>query len=333
MKQKSNDWRGVIILAGLILAIFACGIITSFNFLLTEKNSDLSGSNTNSPASPQPSYTVTNAGNSATPGDNKLTNGSAGTPKPTQTIVTTPTPSPEQNTADRIRAEMPTGNVVYDPPAVMNLEDTKLVNLILGPNKSVAELAKMIPDKTGRQILDDNIRWYGYMQADMTGTDFDITPVTSAKQLVSKQDITKWSWSIKAKKPGKQTLYLTLYAIVNEDGVEKPLVIRPFDPKVIEVDVTLYQRAGLFLTSVGSHMEWILTGIIGLLIPFAIWLSQRKKVKADDTTDSKDKTEIKNNKELKDSEKLKEDEELKDNAKPATSEKPKKPSKRKPRKP
>ena len=217
-----------------------------------------------------------------------------------------------QNTADRIRAEMPAGNVVYDPPAVMNLEDTKLVNLILGPNKSVAELEKMIPDKTGRQILNDNIRWYGYMQADMTGTDFDITPVTSAKQLVSKQDITKWSWSIKAKKPGKQTLYLTLYAIVNEDGVEKPLVIQPFDPKVIEVDVTLYQRAGLFLTSVGSHMEWILTGIIGLLIPFAIWLSQRKKVKADDTTDSKDEVEIKNNEELKDSEKLKEDEELKE---------------------
>ncbi len=319
MKQKSNDWRGVIILAGLILAIFACGIITSFNFLLTKDNAPPPNS-----ATPQPSYTVTNDVNAAPPGGNKLTNGSAGTPQPTQTIITTPTPSPEPNTADRIRAEMPAGNVVYDPPEVMNLDDTKLVNLILGPDKSVAELAKMIPDKTGRQILDDNIRWYGYMQADMTGTDFDITPVTSAKQLVSKQDITKWSWSIKAKKPGKQTLYLTLYAIVNEDGVEKPLVIRPFDPKVIEVDVTLYQRAGLFLTTVGSHMEWVLTGIIGLLIPFAIWLSKRKKVKADDNTDSKVEAEIKNNEELKENEKPE---------KPEKPAKPKKPTKRKPRKP
>ena len=333
MKQKSNDWRGVITLAGLILAILLCGIITSFNFLLTNDNASPSDDRTNS-ATPEPSYTVTNDVNSTSSSGNTSsdstgtnstgTNSTGRTPTPTPTIVTTPTPSSEPNTADRIRAEMSTGNVVYDPPEVMNLDDTKLVNLILGPEKSVAELAKMIPDKTGRQILDDNIRWYGYMQAEMTGTDFDITPVTSAKQLVSKQDITKWSWSIKAKKPGKQTLYLTLYAIVNEDGVEKPLVIRPFDPKVIEVDVTLYQRAGLFLTTVGSHMEWILTGIIGLLIPFAIWLSQRKKVKADDNTDSKGEEEIKNKDELT---------ELKENAKPEKPEKSKKPPKRKPRKP
>ena len=319
MKKKSSDWRGVITLAGLILAIFTCGIITSFNFLLTSNDNSppINKSNT---ATPQPSRTITEPTNTTMPGngkpgDNKIMNTAIPTPSP---IITTPTPAPELNTADRIRAEMPGGNVVYDPPAVMNLEDTKLVSLILGPDKSVAQLKEMIPDKTGRQILDDNIKWYGYMQADMTGTDFDITPVTPAKQLVSKQDVTKWSWSIKAKKPGKQTLYLTLNAIISEDGMEKPLVIRPFDPKVIEVDVTLYQRAGLFLTTVGSHMEWILTGIIGLLIPFAFWLSKRKKVLPIDDVKSKDEGEIKN------------DEELKESAKPA---KPKKTPKRKPRKP
>lgn len=301
----------------IILAIFIFGVIT-FVTLFTSKNSQFINTNSNSPprnsnSNARPLPTVASA--APTTKTSPAMSNSAATPRPSPTVANTPMPSPKINIADRIRAEMPTGNVVYDPPALMNLDDTKLVNLILGPTKTVVELEEMIPDKTGRQILDDKIKWYGYMQADMSGTDFDITPVTPAKQLVSKQDVTKWSWSIKAKKPGKQTLYLTLYAIIDEDGVAKPLVIRPFDPKVIEVDVTLYQRAGLFLTTVGSQMEWVLTGITGLLIPFALWLSRRKKGKANDSSDSKDEVEVKNSEESKDSAKLA---------------KPKKPSKQKP---
>lgn len=216
------------------------------------------------------------------------------TPRPSGTVAVLD--PPPENLADRIRSRMPKGNIVYDPPETMNLEETKLVNLILGPNKTVAELAAAIPDKRGRQLQTDNIQWHGYMQAEMSGTDFDITPITSPKQLVSEQDTTRWSWSIRPKKPGRQTLYLTLYAIIDEDGAEKPLSIRPFDPKEIVVNVTIFQRAGLFLTSVGSHMEWVIAALVGIVAPAAFWLWQRGKNKpetGEDTPESKTAAETK----------------------------------------
>jgi len=305
------------ILASLIFS--ACGgtesngVVNSTNANRMVNSANNSYIASNNQATPQPSRTVIAVN--------------------TQTPTLTPTPTPE-NLADRIRRVMPKGNVVYDPPATMNLEETKLVNLMLGPTKTVEELVKMIPDRQGRQIQSDNVQWHGYMQAEMTGTDFDITPVTSAKQLVSEQELTKWSWSIKPKKPGKQTLYLTLYALVDEGGAEKPLVIRPFDPKEIVVDITLYQRAGLVLATVGSHMEWVLTAIIGLFIPFTLWVRNRAKVK--DNVEQANLATAKENTKAKDNDEVKDDnDEVKDEAEPKSepeSIKPKKVSKPKSRK-
>lgn len=269
-----NDKQvGLVILAAASIALFiffAAGTVIFISSFLIQK-----GSNGNSNGYyPTPQSTRNNSNSHVpTPESTQISNGNKATPSPTQISNLTPTPTPtEENLADRIRREMNTGNIVYDAPIEMNLDDTKTVDMILGPNKTVAELENQITEKEGKLIQSEKIQWYGYMEADLQGTDFEITPLTPSKQLVSREDITKWSWTIKPKKPGKQTLNLTLYALIDENGSERPLVIRPFGPKVITVDVTFFQRLGIFLNAAGTHMGWILTLLISIIFPFAVWL-------------------------------------------------------------
>lgn len=244
------------------------------------------------PPTPSATQVISNSNSNSvnsypsTPSPTQNSNKKTPSPSPTQIPVTptpTPAPTPAENIADRIRSQMDLANIVYDPPATINLEESKVITVLLGPNKSVVELKEKITELTNekRDVQSDKLQWYGYMQADMTGEEFEITPLTSAKQLVSREGTTQWRWSIKPKKPGKGKLYLSLSALVDDGGIEKPLIIHPFNPKEIEVNVTLYQKTALFFTTVGSHMEWILTGIIGLILPFAFWLWSRARGKTE----------------------------------------------------
>jgi hypothetical protein len=296
--KKPNQKRNLVIAAAFLAVLSFCCFGGGIIFLLTTtlENNISSPPNTSSNKDNNSNTSVPNTFPSPSPSLRPtVTPGKS--PTPTITNTNTPQPTPE-NLADRIRDQMETGGVAYNPPAKMNLEDTKLVELVLNPSQKGEEVAKSLPDEQGtRQILSDDIKWHGVMQADMTGTDFEITPVTETKQRISRRDRTKWSWLIKPKKPGKQKLFLKLYALVTDDGIEHPLPIIDYDPKEIEVDVTLIQRTGLFLSAVGSHMEWILTAVIGILIPFGFWLWRRGKEKNDEET--KDDAEEKDTAEQK----------------------------------
>lgn len=171
---------------------------------------------------------------------------------------------------DRILESMEWGNVAFNAPHSMNLEETALIQLILSLVKPIEELKQMIKaegEKEGAQIRISN-----RMEARLTGPNFQITAITSEEQAITLNDVTKWEWEIKPTSSGRQRLHLTLTALFSLNGMSTSRTIRTFD-KTIEVQVTLGQKIAIFFR---QNWQWLWAAIV---VPVVAWLWKRRRKK------------------------------------------------------
>ncbi|MCP5245560.1 MAG: hypothetical protein H6937_06260 [Burkholderiales bacterium] len=144
---------------------------------------------------------------------------------------------------DQILATLEFGNIVFNPPEKMNIDETRQIQLLLGMKETIEQLKQMIEEKG---IKDgDRIRVSDRMEARLTGLNFNILAITPEEQGITRTEITKWKWEIKPKSGGQQELHLTLAALIDVYGETTRRSIRVFDKK-IDVEVTLSQRIYLF---------------------------------------------------------------------------------------
>lgn len=111
------------------------------------------------------------------------------------------------------------------------------------------------------------------MEAKLSGLGFDITPATGVVQSVGTRDRVVWTWQVRPKAPGPQTLTLTLTAKLDKHGVADK-TLQAFTRK-INVEVTPTQRVSDF---VGHSWQWLWGAI---LVPLAAaargWYTARKR--------------------------------------------------------
>ena len=169
---------------------------------------------------------------------------------------------------DRILESLEIGNIAFNAPGSMNLHDTTMIQLMLGLATPIDELKQMIEAEGEKEGA--HIRISDRMEARLSGPNFAITAITPEIQAVSRNEVTEWKWEVKPTSEGRQYLHLTLSALLSVDGASTPRVIRTFD-KIIEVEVTWYQRAGLFLK---ENWQWLWAIV---LVPLSGWLWKRKK--------------------------------------------------------
>ena len=125
----------------------------------------------------------------------------------------------------------------------MKLESSSTIQLVLSPTSSIDELKEAIAvegEKEGARVRISDL-----MEARLSGTGFQISPVTPEVQAVSWNEITEWKWDVVPNRPGRHNLYLTLTAIINVEGSTMPRRIRTFN-KTIEVEVSSWQVAFKF---------------------------------------------------------------------------------------
>ena len=169
---------------------------------------------------------------------------------------------------DRILDKLPMGNVAFNAPATININDTASIQLILSLSKPVAELKQMIEAEGEKQ--GESVKVSDQMEARLTGVHFQIHAVTPETQAISSREETRWAWEVKPLMAGRQRLHLTLAAEFNVAGHPTQRTIRTFD-KNIEVNVTLVQKGTEFI---GKFGQWLWAAII---IPVAGWLWKRRK--------------------------------------------------------
>jgi hypothetical protein len=176
---------------------------------------------------------------------------------------------------DRALKFLHDANIAFNTPQTINRDETADVVLVLSRKESIAALKSAIgADVTGGRE-GAAIQTASRMEAKLTGLGFDITPATGVVQAVGTQDRVMWTWQVRPKATGPQTLTLTLTAKLDKHGVADK-TLQAFTRK-IDVEVTPTQVVGDF---VGRSWQWLWGAI---LVPLAAagrgWYNARKRSK------------------------------------------------------
>ncbi len=169
---------------------------------------------------------------------------------------------------DDILSKMELGNIAYNAPQEMNIEDKKDINLLLSIKTPIYDLKRQLKEE-GEKI-GSTIRISDRMEARLSGQNFSIVAITPEIQAISINENTEWKWEAVPKKGGKQYLHLTLSVFILVDGVSTPRTIRTFD-STIEVKVTPAQKVKIFLE---NNWQWLWAAI---LVPLVGWLWKKRK--------------------------------------------------------
>ncbi len=178
------------------------------------------------------------------------------------------------NELDRILQAAPWGNIAFNHPETMTLQETRVIELLLDMHLPMDSLKQRIQAE-GKK-LGARIRVFPRMRAELISKDFDIAALTPAEQLISHMEPTIWKWQIRPLKKGVALLHLTLSAPIEIQGSTSMRVIRVFD-RSIRIRVTLGQRIGKF---VGENWQWLWASI---LLPLGGWIWRRRQKKKRET--------------------------------------------------
>jgi hypothetical protein len=188
----------------------------------------------------------------------------------------TPTKPDLKDRFDEVDAalqDLVSGNVAFNTPERMQFRESRTIALIASPKLDAAALSGELRERIGGDdpIAVEALQIAPLMEAELEGAPaFEVTPLTPIRQPVSRAAPTEWRWNVTANQTGKQTLHLTINAIVTVDGERFPRSLNVLD-RDIEVEITALQRATLF---VERNWQW-LAGT--LILPFGAWLWANRK--------------------------------------------------------
>jgi cell division septation protein DedD len=210
---------------------------------------------TPAPTAPPPAASPTPAASVAPPA-----------PTPDATPATAPAPA----SIDSIVDQLDFGNIAFNTPGEAKLGEAFSVELKLSPTKELAEVVKSIGEPGA--VESARIRISDFMEARLIGSGFEITPVTSERQVVIKIEDTTWRWDVRPKDSGVQFLNLTVNAIIEDEGKERLRSVTTFK-REIRINVSFADRVTDFTK---NNWQWLWATIV---VPVGAWLWKRRKGK------------------------------------------------------
>lgn len=168
---------------------------------------------------------------------------------------------------DIILRNMEFGNIAFNTPRSLNIQDTAIIQLLLNAKIPFDLLKQQLEWAGAREGT--KIKISDKMEASLTAPNFAITPISPGIQAISRKETTEWKWEIKPKSTGRHYVHLTLSALLNIEGESTPRAIRTFDRR-IEIDITWGQLAKGFFS---NNWQWLWAALI---VPIAGWIWKKK---------------------------------------------------------
>jgi hypothetical protein len=181
----------------------------------------------------------------------------------------------EFSPVDLILHTMQWGNIAFNAPTSMNLDETARIQLLLGIKQTIEELKQDIKVEIEKKHLSGDIEEARIkvapliMQAHLEGNSFEIKSITPDEQPISSEVTTEWLWEIIPKRAGRNILNLTLNAKLPIEGNSTYRTIRTFK-KEIGVDVTSLQQTENFIK---DNWQWLWTAFF---VPVGAWLWSKR---------------------------------------------------------
>jgi len=193
------------------------------------------------------------------------------TPTPTTTDMPTNTPLPPTETpvsTGRLEVTYPLEMIVEeaDVVTVEIIADPKYAEVGVHPSHATGVIT--IETSGGRVRIEDRIRLYPVMSAELVAANFDIVQGDAdARRAITTTYCAAWTWSVAARKPGIQKITINIFGETTIDG-EKLTVLEASKSQNIEVmEKPLPKRildglASNFVAIVGTG------GPLGLIIAY-----------------------------------------------------------------
>ena len=191
--------------------------------------------------------------------------------------VAPPVPTPTSTSGNPFPADEElhwTGNIAFNTPEQINLDEHQVIKLLLDVQIPATQLEQQLhePGKTATAT----IKISDTVEARLTGAAFDIRPITPELQAVSAEKTTEWLWEVTPKQEGTHRLFLTVNAIIGSGADQRKRSIRTFD-RTIEVRVPPRSTGGWIVPIA------VLAGIVLLLSLLLFTVRRRTPPAADDT--------------------------------------------------
>ena len=167
---------------------------------------------------------------------------------------------------------LPQGSALFNPPAGMRMGDTQTIEVRIVP-VSEEELsadeelqATLMEDfEGGEEIIVIPMRVSTVMRAKLTGSGFEIIPLTEEEQIqMIDNPYLRWLWDVTPQEKGTQKLTLTLSVVVNAEGLGDKTHTTT-EIREVEISGNTGYAAQQFLS---GNWEWIITS---MLVPAAGW--------------------------------------------------------------
>ena len=177
---------------------------------------------------------------------------------------------------DERLAALSNANIAFNTPEKILLGERFDVLLILSPLLEKEILSGMVVESLDngedQKVETAEIRVSTIMEAKLSGSAFEINPITSQKQAISYDEETRWRWEVKALEDGEHSLDLSLTAYIRLDDQETPRTIETFH-RTIRIDVKTSAKVGIFLRENAGWL-WII-----FALPIGGWaiIKYRKK--------------------------------------------------------
>lgn len=163
------------------------------------------------------------------------------------------------------------GVITYFVPDTMRIDKAYVITLRI--SNEYASLKNLNENQSGRVVV-DKIRIGSTMKAFLSDIEsaFEVKELSTTEQCIELgKDYTEWQWSVKPKKGGnkKMKIRVSMSGPVNKD-------FEVFND-TIHVEVPTGYNVGNFFK---EHWQWLISTLI---LPFGLWLYNRRKKKSEST--------------------------------------------------
>jgi hypothetical protein len=169
------------------------------------------------------------------------------------------------------------GNVAFNTPEQMSVGKSKIIeaklSVNLPPHSLVAQFSEAGKKESAGLSVADR------MSATLSGGGaFDVSPSGPQQQLISRQQVTTWTWEVTPKQVGSQYLILSFDAVLTIDGKDGIRNINTFK-RSIQVEVGWPQSPSEWLEwfkHLFENVSWLWATI---LLPVGVWIWARLRKK------------------------------------------------------
>ncbi len=205
-------------------------------------------------------------------------------------------PCPEAGAAtvdpvSRILDQLQSADLAFNRPESMKIGTTTVIELVLSPQEvsalsdlpadaPVEEQADAVGLSQAREGTPRVVQGVDYalrMQAELSGSDFEISPSGPEEKTVLPNRSVRWVWSVEPTEPGpERVLTLSLSALVSQGDTDLPPVQIETFTETINVEISGWDRV-VALSQEISAVHTMVAGVGATLFGIVAWLWSRRR--------------------------------------------------------